>query len=140
VGDGPERASLESLARELDIAGRVTWHGWRSKEEVAALYRCASCLVNPSKYEGLPNTVLEAMASGLPVVASDVGGNNDLVVPGATGYLFELTQPDALTTALRALADDPAGAQAMGKRAREVAVASYSWQGVATRYLELLSQ
>lgn len=139
VGDGPERPALEALAAGLGLADRITWHGWRPKEEVAALYRGASCLVNPSRYEGMPNTVLEAMASGLPVVASNVGGNNDLVAPGETGLLFELDEPEGLTRALRALADDRALAGGMGARARELAVRDYSWQGVARRYIDLLA-
>ena len=137
VGDGPERPKLEALAASHRIEANVTWHGWQKKEAVAALYRDASCLVNPSKYEGLPNTVLEAMASGLPVVASDVGGNNDLVCPGETGLLFDLARPAELTSSLRSLARDPHLAGRMGAKARAVASADYSWQGVARRYLAL---
>ena len=139
VGDGPERPALEALAGELGIGERVRWHGWRPKEEVAALYRGANCLVNPSRYEGMPNTVLEAMASNLPVVASDVGGNNDLVRTGETGFLFALSDPAALTRALEALARDPALRERMGARGRALAVSDYSWRGVATRYLALLA-
>lgn len=139
VGDGPERASLEALCASHRLQALVTWHGWQEKDAVATLYREASCLVNPSKYEGLPNAVLEAMASGLPVVASDVGGNNDLVRHGETGLLFDLAKPADLTAALRAIAADPAEARRMGGNARAIAAADYSWQGVARRYVELFA-
>lgn len=138
VGDGPQRPELEALAAALGIADRIGWHGWRSKEEVAALYRTASCFVNPSRYEGMPNTVLEAMASGLAVVASDVGGNNDLVTPGETGFLFDLAAPDGLRRGLKSLADDEGLRQRMGARAREIVVSSYSWLSIAGRYVDLL--
>lgn len=139
VGDGAMRPALEELARDLGIAARVAWHGWLPKDQVAPLYRRATCLVNPSRYEGMPNTVLEAMASGLPVVASDVGGNNDLVVHEGSGFLFELPGVEAMAAALNALAASPALAQRMGALGREIVVSGYSWQSVAGRYVELLS-
>jgi glycosyltransferase involved in cell wall biosynthesis len=138
VGDGPQRRQLEALAASLGIADRVAFHGWQSKERVADFCRSASCLVNPSRYEGMPNTVLEAMASGLPVVASNVGGNNDLVVPGETGFLFDLPDVAALRRDLEALAGDPALGRSMGARGRDRAIAEHSWLGVAARYVELL--
>ena len=139
VGDGPERAELERRAGLLGLSASVAWHGWRSKEETAVLYRRSDCLVNPSIYEGMPNTVLEAMASGLPVVASDVGGNNELVIPGETGFLFRLSEPHALQAHLKTLTDNRELRRSLGARGREVALASYSWTSVGRRYVSLLS-
>ena len=82
VGDGPLRREGDEMSRGLGLARAISWHGWLPKEQVATLYRRASCFVNPSLYEGMPNTVLEAMASGLPVIASNVGGNDALVRHG----------------------------------------------------------
>jgi glycosyltransferase involved in cell wall biosynthesis len=140
VGDGSEREGLERLSSELGLSACVTWHGWRSKKETAALYRQSDCFVNPSMYEGMPNTVLEAMASGLPVVASNVGGNNDLVIPGKTGFLFNLSEPNALRVHLMVLADRGELCRSFGARGREEALASYSWTGVARRYASLLQR
>jgi glycosyltransferase involved in cell wall biosynthesis len=137
VGDGPAKPGLEVLAQTLGLAAHVTWHGWRSKDDVAELYRHATCFVNPSRYEGMPNTVLEAMASGLPVVASDVGGNNDLVVHGETGMLFDLSDAGALARELGMLAANRPLGRRLGTRGRDLAVSQYSWEGVARRYLEL---
>jgi glycosyltransferase involved in cell wall biosynthesis len=138
VGDGPQRRELEALAQTLGIADRITWHGWQTKEQVATHYRTTACFVNPSRYEGMPNTVLEAMASGLPVVASDVGGNNDLVIHGETGYLFDLADPDTLRRRLKSLADDAGLRRRMGARGRELVVSNYSWLSIAERYVDLL--
>jgi len=138
VGDGPERVALEKLATALGLAASVTWHGWRNKDEIAALYRNSDCFANPSMYEGMPNTVLEAMASGLPVIASDVGGNNDLVLPGKTGYLFDLGEPESLRHHLASLAANPNQCRRFGTHAREHVMANYSWKSVASRYANLL--
>ena len=139
VGDGSERVELERLAGTLGLSACVNWHGWRSKEETAGLYRRSECLVNPSMYEGMPNTVLEAMASGLAVVASDVGGNNEVVIPGVTGLLFSLSEPDVLRAHLRTLAESRELCRSLGARGREVVLAGYSWMSVASRYVSLLS-
>lgn len=138
VGDGPLRRELESAAGELGLVDCVTWHGWRGREEVAALYRRADCFVNPSLYEGMPNTILEAMASGLPVIASNVGGNDDLVTSGETGFLFDLSQPSGLRERLATLMDDHALCNAMGVRGREIVLSEYSWRSVAEQYLRFL--
>jgi glycosyltransferase involved in cell wall biosynthesis len=138
VGDGPDRARLEALARSLGLDGRVAWHGWRDKRETAELYRRAACLVNPSRYEGLPNTVLEAMASGLPVIASDVGGNNEAVEHEATGWLFPLGREGALEACLERLASEEAARRAMGARARSRVLERHSWTQAAQAYAALL--
>lgn len=135
VGDGPLRQELERTVHRLGLVDCVTWHGWRSKEEVAALYRRADCFVNPSLYEGMPNTVLEAMASGLPVIASNVGGNDDLVTSGETGFLFDLSPPSSLRERLIVIKDDPGLRKAMGVRGREIVLSQYSWSAVAKQYI-----
>ena len=138
VGDGPARKELERVASGLGLSDCVRWHGWRCKEEVAALYRRADCFVNPSLYEGMPNTILEAMASGLPVIASSVGGNDDLVTSGETGFLFDLSRPSVFREQLAALMDDHALRKAMGVRGREIVLSEYSWRSVAERYVRFL--
>src|SRR5207245_2833077 len=80
VGDGALRNELRLSARQLRIEKYIAWHGWLSRAGLIKLYQSVDCFVYPSLYEGLPNTILEAMACGLPVVASDIPGNNELVV------------------------------------------------------------
>jgi glycosyltransferase involved in cell wall biosynthesis len=93
VGDGPQKKTLRDLAKQLGIEGSIVWHGWMPRAALPQVYQSADCLVNPSLYEGMPNAVLEAMACGLPVVASKVPGNDALVLDGETGFLFELEEP-----------------------------------------------
>jgi glycosyltransferase involved in cell wall biosynthesis len=138
AGDGAQRPALEELAGKLGLSVRVRWLGWQPKEAVPALYRSTDALINPSQYEGMPNVVLEAMASGLPVLASDVPGNRAAVAPGRTGILFPLDQPDQLGTALTRLAADAAWGRAMGQAGRRRVEAEFSWLRTAQSYLELL--
>jgi glycosyltransferase involved in cell wall biosynthesis len=139
VGDGPERQRLEELARELGIASAIGWHGWMSPAALPQIYQSADCLVNPSLYEGMPNVVLEAMACGLPVIASRVPGNEELVLDGDTGFLFDLREPAALVSALARLRDASLRRR-MGTSARDRAANFRSWTNVARRYAELFSR
>jgi len=140
VGDGPARPQLERAAAALGTTDQVKWLGWRSKEEVAQLYREADCLVNPSSYEGMPNTVLEAMAASLPVIASDVAGNNEVITPNKTGLLFDLASPSLLSACLTRLIADPGLAHSLGTAARECVIATYSWDHVAEQYVALFRE
>ncbi len=140
AGDGPLAAALRGRAERLDLGDRVVWHGWVGKPELVALYRSADCFVNPSLYEGLPNTVLEAMACGLPVVASRVAGNDALVVDGETGLLFDLGEPRQLGAALTSLFGDRAAARRMGAAGRARAVERFSWSSTAAAFLRLFEE
>jgi glycosyltransferase involved in cell wall biosynthesis len=139
AGDGPDRALLERQAAELGLGGRVRFLGSTELDQLAALYRGALLLACPSRWEGLPLVCLEAMASGCPVVASDVDGIPDAVVPGETGLLIPPREPEALAAALAVLLDDPDRRAAFGRRARELACARFGWPVVAARYLEVLA-
>jgi glycosyltransferase involved in cell wall biosynthesis len=138
VGDGPEKERLDELARKLGIASAITWHGWLPPAALLPLYQSADCLVHPSLYEGMSNVVLEAMACGLPVIASKVPGNEELVLDGDTGFLFDLREPATLVSALAQLRD--AGLRrGMGTSARNRAAKFCSWNNVARKYAELFS-
>jgi glycosyltransferase involved in cell wall biosynthesis len=138
VGDGPEKDFLEGLARKLGIASAIRWHGWLPPAALRQMYQSADCLVNPSLYEGMSNVVLEAMACGLPVIASRVPGNEELVLDSDTGFLFDLPEPAAMVSALAQLRD--AGLRRrMGSSARSRAVNFCSWNNVARQYAELFS-
>lgn len=115
IGDGPERARLESLAEGLGIAGSVTFAGYRA--DVRALMSAFDVYLNSSAYEGVSLTILEAMAAGLPVVATPVGGNPEVVVEKETGYLVA-GGPHAIADAVCHLAIDGHQRHVMGDAAR----------------------
>jgi glycosyltransferase involved in cell wall biosynthesis len=116
VGDGPGRAEAVDLSNELGLGGRVRFLGVR--EDVPELLRKASGLVLASEYEGCPLVVLEAMAAGVPVVATAVGGMSELVEDGRSGILSRPGDDADLAAALRRLLASPAEARAMGEAAR----------------------
>ena len=105
VGDGPLRGRLEELARELGISERVRFAGRRT--DTPAFYRDCDLFVLLSDYEGMPMSIIEAMASGLPVVATRAGGVAELVADGVNGALVE-ADADAAAGAIAAVCDDPA--------------------------------
>jgi glycosyltransferase involved in cell wall biosynthesis len=138
VGDGPQKKTLRDLAKQLGLEGSIVWHGWLPRAALPQVYQSADCLVNPSLYEGMPNVVLEAMACGLPVVASKVAGNDALVLDGETGFLFELEEPAGLIFALMQLYDVDLRLR-MGTCGRARAEEFFSWKSVASDYADLLS-
>jgi glycosyltransferase involved in cell wall biosynthesis len=138
VGDGPDKEFLQELAAKLGVSPMITWHGWLPRAALRDVYQTCGCLVNPSTYEGMPNVVLEAMACGLPVIASNVPGNNTLVADGKTGFLFEVNDGPGLRNAIMKLRDAEVRlrlGQAAADRARQFS----SWQDVARQYVDLFS-
>jgi glycosyltransferase involved in cell wall biosynthesis len=140
AGDGPEMQALQTLARQLGIADRVKFLGWQSREQLVQTYRQTNVFLFPSRHEGMPNAVLEAMASGMPVIASCIAGNDELVLNEQTGYLVPSEDIDALQTALKKLLNDAALRQEMGRAARRLAQESYSWESTARQYAYLLEK
>ncbi len=140
VGDGPERSALATLAARMPSTLAIRWHGWLGKQEVLACYQRAHAFVNPSSSEGMPNTVLEAMACAIPVVASRIGGHQKLVVEGETGFLFDLDAWQELTNALQRLRLDPPLASALGAQGRRRMIDGFSWPRVAELYVRLLER
>lgn len=138
VGDGPLRA--EALA-VLDAAG-VADLAWLPGEraDVPDVMRGLDCFVLPSLAEGISNTILEAMACALPVLATDVGGNGELVVAAGSGCTGRLVPPgdvDALAAGLIAMAADGAGAAAMGRAGRERVEQRFSLRAMVANYQSL---
>jgi glycosyltransferase involved in cell wall biosynthesis len=118
VGDGPERSNIEQMIAAANLQERVIILGRRS--DVHEVLDTADLVVLPSYSEGMPNAVLEAMAHGLPVVASDVGGVRSLLGSGA-GIIVAPRDENALTDALQRLIDDPSLRAVMGEKGSELA-------------------
>lgn len=128
IGAGPLRATLEARSKELGLTDTVSLRGPRTHQEVAVAYQEADVFVQASVVlgdgdrDGVPNSVLEAMASGLPVVASAVAGIPEVVQDGATGVLVSPGDAGALASALMGLIDDPRARQRLGQAARAYVV------------------
>lgn len=126
VGTGPLRDDLEAEVAELGIGDAVTFHGF--VEDIQDAYEMADVFCRPSYSEGLPLTVLEAMASGVPPVVSDIAGVPEVVDDRETGRLLPPGDVDAIASALEWTLDDPDRLAAMGERAHEYAAAELSWE------------
>lgn len=149
VGDGEQRPALEAQAKRLGIAGLragarpgeraggVRFEGARPHDAMPAYYRAADVFCLPSLYEGFPLAIVEAMAAGLPVVATAVAGVPEAVADGVTGRVVPAEDADALAEALAALAADPKAARAMGEAGRARAEEELAIPKIAADYLEL---
>lgn len=138
VGDGPLLGACEQFVREHNLQANVELAGAAS--DVPQRLRHADVYLLGSRAEGISNTVLEAMASGLPVIATRVGGNGELIVDGETGFLVPAEQPEAMAAAMRRYADDRALLGRHGAAARTRAVAEFSLAGMMARYQKLYDQ
>jgi len=140
AGDGPERSALEELCLRLGLEDRVRFLGRR--EDIPELLATCDLFVLPSLYEGLPLSVLEAMASGKPVVATGVGGTDEVVVHGSTGKLVPPMDVTALAVAIGAMLRDQAMAARFGeagrKRVAQLFSAEVMVRGVSDLYDELI--
>jgi glycosyltransferase involved in cell wall biosynthesis len=132
VGDGPQRASLEALARELEVAERLEVTGWSANPR--GRLADIDVFALPSRWEGMPLGILEAMHAGLPVVGADVGSVSECVLDGDTGYVVGAEDLEALTDRLRRLLADEPLRQRMGERARTMARARFTDVAMALRY------
>jgi glycosyltransferase involved in cell wall biosynthesis len=137
AGDGPRVGDLKAQASALGITEKIRFLGWQSSSQLPGVLLSANLFVHPSRHEGMPNALLEAMASGLPAVATRIAGNEELVIP-ETGVLVPAEDTDALRAALVPLIADPALRERMGRAARKRVTAEYSWRQVAQAYLDLM--
>lgn len=129
VGSGPDREKLEQLAGELGIAARVTFTGALENSKLPGLYRTANVAVNASLVDNFPISLLEAMASGIPIVSTNVGGIPQLVQHEVTALLVPPSQPAALAKAILRVLDDPPLALELRSAGLE-AVQGYAWPRV----------
>jgi len=135
-GDGPLRKTLEKKAKvygllQFKLAGKV------SQPELPEILNNSAALVLPSYYEGLPNTLLEAMACGIPVIATGIKGSADLVKDGVTGYLVPPKVPQRLASAITKVLEDPESGRQMGRRGRDLVVGTFTWDLRAKQFVEL---
>ena len=135
VGDGPLATSLAATVRELGLETRVTMHGFR--RNVFEYIAHADALLVPSLHEGLPYTVLEAMALGTPVLATRVGGLAEVFGDGKVAWLFDAASPGAMVAPLNAIAIDPQLRARMTTAAQAELAARFSAEVMGSAYLQL---
>jgi len=133
VGDGVLRSALEDLATELGLADRVTFAGYQRR--VADHLLACDLMVSSSRdNEGCSNSILEAMALDRPVIATDIGGNRELIEHGRTGYLVPVSDPPALAAALERAITAPVERAEIVTQARQMVDRRFSLQGMVSSY------
>lgn len=139
AGDGSQEEARR-VAEETGVADRLDLTGWIGPDARDALLAEAAVFVLPSRIEGLPVSMLEAMAHALPVVVTPVGGIPDAIDDGVTGVLVPIDDVERLAAAIGGLLADPARATAMGAAAREVVAGTYELDAVAVRIGDLIAE
>ena len=135
VGDGALRPAIEQVLKQAGVLDRVWFAGDRA--DVPEIMRGLDCFVLPSLAEGVSNTILEAMASGLPVVATRVGGNSELIESGMTGTLVPSSNSDALAQAMLGYFSDRGTARRHAKAAHRVVEARFSLARMVADYVNV---
>jgi glycosyltransferase involved in cell wall biosynthesis len=134
VGDGPLRSKLKTLARSLGVAHRVVFAGRLHGHELSECYGRADCFVLPSHAESCSMSLLEAMASGLPVVAARTGGIPEFIEDERNGKLFTAGDVRDLAAAVAWMFESDARRQGLGSANRERAIASFGWPAIVSSY------
>jgi sugar transferase (PEP-CTERM/EpsH1 system associated) len=139
AGAGPEMHNLQKyVAESSSLAGRVTFPG--ASNRVPELLNAMDTFVLPSICEGMSNTILEAMACGVPAIVTRTGGNPELIAEGRSGYLFPAGNVEMLSTLLSQFAESSASRHEFGVSARRRAVENFSLAGMVQRYQEMYTQ
>jgi glycosyltransferase involved in cell wall biosynthesis len=138
VGEGELEGALKEAVANLGLQN-VRFHGRADGAELRELYHDADVFVLPSEREGMPLVLLEALAMGLPIVATDVPGNRDVVVDGQNGVLVPLGDPSALRQALLTVTGDLDGYRRMSETSRRLA-GKYSWKVIGAKFERLYAQ
>ncbi len=144
AGSGPLARAIRKRVKKYGLEELFSFPGFLDRPALLTAYQGAKMFVFPSYHEGLPTVILEALACGLPVVATNVPGNKDLIRDGQTGLLVEPRQPEKLAEAMKTLCCDEKMCRRLGETGRKMVTEQYSWSKVARefekQYQELLSK
>jgi glycosyltransferase involved in cell wall biosynthesis len=138
VGDGPSRESLEAQVDDYGLGERVAFSGWLEKPILREHLAAANLFAYPSRDEGMPNAMLEAMAAGLPIIASHIAGNEELVTEGENGLLVPVEDVESLREALGKLMPDVKTRERFGAASRSIVERTYSWERTTQGYVEII--
>lgn len=140
VGGGPFLKELRNLTWRYNVRGKVKFTGPLKRETVIDCLSKAAVFINPSYSEGLPTSVMEASAMGLPVVATNVGGTSELIDDWSTGILVPPRVPWKIEASLSFMLSDPEWAEAIGKRGRKKMQQEYNWDCIIDKYEEIFKK
>lgn len=138
VGEGPQRLTLEALANRFGVARNVVFAGVR--RDMPEVYASLDVVTLPSRTEGMPMCLLEAMAASRPVIATPVGSIPKLIFPKQTGLLVAQDDPSDLAKKILHIASNPGQARVMAERARQHVGVHYSAESMATKYIRLYEE
>ncbi len=134
LGDGPERQALEALARSLKVEQAVQFFGSVPYDALPPHLTAADVFVRASRFEGMGNSFVEALAAGLPIIGTAVGGIPDIIRDGKTGLFARVDDPQDLAEKIRRLLGDPKLAGAIAENGRAMVEERFSWSGIAASY------
>lgn len=137
VGRGPLEKKLKKLVHDLGLEEKICFTGYVNREVLLKYYQNATIFVLPSYHEGLPTAILEAMACGLPVVATAVTGTSEVILDGETGLLIPPKRPDKLTNAILRLLINKELREKMSKNAKEYVKRNFTWDIIAKNFEEI---
>ena len=140
LGDGPERSNLERLTKELHLEGEVKFLGSVPFENVPDHLREAAVFVRLSRFEGMGVSFVEALAAGVPVVATSVGGIPDVIVDGKTGLFAKMDDPEDAAEKILRLLHDPALARALAENGQKMVRERFLWDSIAKQYGEVFGR
>jgi glycosyltransferase involved in cell wall biosynthesis len=140
VGEGEQRQMLERMVSDLGLTRRVHFAGWVARDRIADYYRHADIFITATSWEGMPNTVLEAMACGLPIVGTQVSGLHELVRDGVNGYLAPVKDANALAEAVALLIENGYERRRMGRQSRKLVEREFAWEFIAEQYAAIYRQ
>lgn len=135
VGEGDAKEALEKQAQDLGLRGKIEFTGRMKHDKLSRIYCDSQIFVLPSLNEGMSNTMLEALASGLPIIATDTGGTKELVKDGENGFIVRMKDDHDIAEKIERLINDRELCREMSKKSRERAE-ELSWKSVAERYRE----
>jgi glycosyltransferase involved in cell wall biosynthesis len=133
---GPYLRVFQEKIRKMGLQKRVIYMGYVTREKLIQLYKNATVHVLPSHYEGFPTVLLEAMSCGLPVVATNIGGNNEVISSGVNGLLVPPKCPEAMADAILRLIGDASLREQIGKAARKTVEDNYTWDKISEKFIK----
>lgn len=139
VGDGEDRDKLRSLTEQKGLADRVTFLGKKTHDELPSLLQASDVFCRPSLSEGLGNSFLEAMAAGIPVIGTPVGGIPDFLTDGETGVFCQPRDPASISTAVKRILEEPGLRGKLVRQGETLVRERYGWDGIAKRIDAMLA-